>query len=756
MPPESTHTTSARTLPSAPPTSSPSTSPRPPSNTDAARSDAMELSTDHPLAFGAVDSGATFDQIMASAGYEQPRRHASAGLPHRGHRGGRARAAGSTTTSTSNAPLDSLLAGLGGMEDVQMDLADLGLPVGDLPNLSTRPFDHSFANLSSRPGLRQAAPQRHPRAPVRQSVGPVKLKQNRRKKTDPQPQKTQRTHIQNSSRPESKEPSPDASVGSVWGSQPDWLSTNNSMGAADKGARAVAELARGRASAPLCVRKRGECAESDGRPAHRYFRLDDPRRALAAIAVWRARHLGLGAHDAAAGARGRAVPGCRPPRRFALGALVAHHASLARPHWSLGLEPGPLDERRHLACRQAPLDRRRTHVVGRHAQAQAARTQEHRRLHRLHRDQPGAQQEAGCAAAGQLDAQHRHQRAADAGAVHQLRRHLDAAVAARSERPVAVQCLRALPQAAQDAKAQEPQEPSQPLARRTHDALGYAWGCVGARIAGRVAVARGRGGRGRHDVVLQLWHLHNEHRPVTMRADVIKKRSRYDEKRGRASTASSRRTSPQPQAEASAVAGVQEPMSVDKPARAKSNSVTFQLQPSEAKAAAGTSASAPGSAGVPGPSWPSLGNEGNVAHQLNDAFATAVNRFSTGVPAPGADRGRCTGTGTGTGTWPCAGMGSWAQQQAASGPPSMSGSNGTPTSSASATSAARARWAEPDGHPDAVGGILGASGAGVRRAPGGGKVPGVLCAEPARRHRVRRGCGGHPQSLRRLGWLRAE
>ncbi len=176
--------------------------------------------------------------------------------------------------------------------------------------------------------------------------------------------------------------------------------------------------------------------------------------------------------------------------------------------------------------------------------------------------------------------------------------------------------------------------------------------------------------------------LHNEHRPVTMRADVIKKRSRYDEKRGRASTASSRRTSPQPQAEASAVAGVQEPMAVDKPARAKSNSVTFQLQPSEAKAAAGTSASAPGSADVPGPSWPSLGNEGNVAHQLNDAFATAVNRFSTGclrlalMRAMHRHRHRHLAPG-----W-----GAWAQQQAASGPPSMSGSNGTPTSSASATS----------------------------------------------------------------------
>ncbi|PWN49163.1 hypothetical protein IE53DRAFT_369998 [Violaceomyces palustris] len=41
--------------------------------------------------------------------------------------------------------------------------------------------------------------------------------------------------------------------------------------------------------------------------------------------------------------------------------------------------------------------------------------------------------------------------------------------------------------------------------------------------------------------------LHHEHRPATMRADVIKKRSRYDEKRGRSSSNScSRRTSPQP------------------------------------------------------------------------------------------------------------------------------------------------------------------------------------------------------------------
>ncbi|SYW78296.1 related to gata transcription factor [Ustilago bromivora] len=86
--------------------------------------------------------------------------------------------------------------------------------------------------------------------------------------------------------------------------------------------------------------------------------------------------------------------------------------------------------------------------------------------------------------------------------------------------------------------------------------------------------------------------LHNEHRPVTIRADVIKKRSRYDEKRGRASAANSRRTSPQPQsepswagAEGATAAGAQqiseEPMAIDKPTqnRAKSNSVTFHLQP---------------------------------------------------------------------------------------------------------------------------------------------------------------------------------
>ncbi|KAJ1031736.1 hypothetical protein NDA13_002125 [Ustilago tritici] len=184
--------------------------------------------------------------------------------------------------------------------------------------------------------------------------------------------------------------------------------------------------------------------------------------------------------------------------------------------------------------------------------------------------------------------------------------------------------------------------------------------------------------------------LHNEHRPVTMRSDVIKKRSRYDKKRGRASAANSRRTSPQPQSGPS-WAGVEGATA----AGAQQINDTSETQPN--------STSAPGSASFPSRSWPCIGGGGggggggetNIANQINDAFSTAVNRFSTGVSVQQQTTSTSPSSAAGSGSGPSAdqtgsltqasqqqyGWNVWSQQQQQSGPPSMSGSNGTPTSS---------------------------------------------------------------------------
>lgn len=698
----------------------------PASNTDAARSDAMELSTDHPLAFGAVDSGATFDQIMASAGMS------NLGTASAGYRIEDIEAAERELLLNHhidlNAPLDSLLAGLGGMEDVQMDLADLGLPVGDLPNFNA-PFDHSFADLSSVQGFASgaAAPSS---GPSRQSVGPVKLKQNRRKKTDPQPQKvaselarkkaeelrtmrklseqTQRTHIQNSSRPESKEPSPDASVGSVWGSQPDWLSTNNSMGTADKATALSQSLPEG-AHLPLSA----------------YGSVANAQNPMGGLHIDTSVSTIHGGHPQPSlfGARGTSVsvpttPLLAPEAGPFQGAdrpvdsLSAPSSPTMRPSLGhigrSGSSPGPSTSagtsravKRHSTDgaltssdgMPKPKPRGRKSIAG-----SIAFTAINPELNR----KPDALPPGSSTPSIATNAQPTQAQCTNCGATSTPLWRRDP-----NDLLLCNACGLYL-------KLHKTPRPKSLKSHHSHSHAGHMTPSAtpgGASAPGSRAGSPSREGEAGADDMMScyncgtyttpLWRkddaghtvcnacglylkLHNEHRPVTMRADVIKKRSRYDEKRGRASTASSRRTSPQPQAEASAVAGVQEPMAVDKPARAKSNSVTFQLQPSEAKAAAGTSASAPGSADVLGPSWPSLGNEGNVAHQLNDAFATTVNRFSTGVPAPGADAGDAPAPAPAPG--PAPGWGAWAQQQAASGPPSMSGSNGTPTSSASATS----------------------------------------------------------------------
>ncbi|SOV05413.1 uncharacterized protein UDID_18414 [Ustilago sp. UG-2017a] len=198
------------------------------SNNDA-QADAMQLSTDpqqyqqqqqqqqqqvqhHLFDNSAFDQNATFDQIMTSAGL------GGMGSATDGYRLEDIEAAERDLLLNHhidlNAPLDSLLAGLGNMEGVHIDLSDLGLPSGDLPNFNAdRPFGTKPAKVASELARKKAEELR-----------------NIRKITE----QTQRTHIQNSSGPESKELSPDASVGSssTWRAdavRSDWLSSATTM-----------------------------------------------------------------------------------------------------------------------------------------------------------------------------------------------------------------------------------------------------------------------------------------------------------------------------------------------------------------------------------------------------------------------------------------------------------------------------------------------------------------------------------------------
>ncbi|TKY89851.1 hypothetical protein EX895_001148 [Sporisorium graminicola] len=750
------------------------------SNSDT-RSDAMEFGSDTQADSAmVVDTGASFDQIMASAGMSDM------GNASGGYRLEDIEAAERDLLLNHHidldAPLDSLLAGLGNMEDVQMDLADLGLRVGDLPNFNA-PFNQTLADLTSTTPPPPQQQQTSSTAcstlagPSRQSTGPAKLKQIRRKKTDPQPAKvaselarkkaeefrtfrklaeqTQRTHIQNTSRPVSKEPSPDESVsGSSWSggnvidggqsgdAQPDWLASATSLFDANQGNASLSQSLPEGAHLPLSG----------------YGSIANTQNARNGLQI-----------DTSAGAM-------QPPPFGARGTSVSVPTTPL-----LGPETGPFQGADRpvdsLSAPSSPTLRPTLANIGRSGSS------------------PGPSTNAGTAKA----AMKRHStdnsltgggdgmpkpkgrgRRSIAGSIAFTAINPDlnkrpeglpagsstpsAAFTSGSAHPTQAQCTNcgatSTPLWRRDPndlllcnacglylKLHKTPRPKSLKSHHSHSHSGHITPSAtpgGASAPGSRAGSPSRpGSPGAEDMMscfncgtytTPLWRkddaghtvcnacglylkLHNEHRPVTMRADVIKKRSRYDEKRGRVSAVSSRRTSPQPQGatEGSAASRVEESMAVDRPAaaRAKSHSVTFRLHGDVegAEASAGgdaVSVSAPGSARFPESGWPSLGlgggnsggGDANLATQLNDAFATAVNRFSTGVPLhqqqQGAGASPASGVGSGGAPDARFGWDVWSQQQQPqppqqqqqrSGPPSMSDSNSTQESSSASASA---------------------------------------------------------------------
>lgn len=753
-------------------------SPQSPNNDS--RSDAMELSADPQLGSGMADTGATFDQIMASAGLSEVGNSAG------GYRLEDIEAAERDLLLNHhidlNAPLDSLIAGLGNMEDVQMDLADLGLPVSDLPSFNV-PFDQTFANASVPSQNSSGAPSTST-GPGRQVVGPAKLKQIRRKKTDPQPQKvaselarkkaeelrtfrklaeqTQRTHIQNSSRPESTEPSPDGSAGPTHfagqsgEAQPGWLSFGANQ---TNGAPGLSQSLPEGAHLPLS----GYGSIANTQNSMKDLHIDTSISTINTADV----------QPSLFGARGTSVsvpttPLLAPESGPFHGAdrpvdsLSAPSSPTLRPALGnlgrSGSSPGPSTSSGSM---RAPTKRHSTD--GTLNDSDSIPKSKGR----------GRRSLAGSIAFTAINPDlNKKQDGLPAGSTTP-----SVSFASASGHATQAMCTNcgatSTPLWRRDPndlllcnacglylKLHKTPRPKSLKNHHNHSHSGHVTPSAtpgGASAPGSRAGSPSRGGSpGAEDMMscfncgtytTPLWRkddaghtvcnacglylkLHNEHRPVTMRADVIKKRSRYDEKRGRTSAANSRRTSPQPQGApsgagmegaAAAATAMQRSEEVDKPARAKSNSVTFRIPPTRVDEA--SSGSAPGSASVPGPSWPSLGLAANkaagptggdtdIAHQLNDAFATAVNRFSTGVAwqpftSAGTSPGSAAGSGVAAETAPGKGAahnsavpasatsqpfgwtlwGQQQQQQQSSAPPSMSGSNGTPTSSsASATS----------------------------------------------------------------------
>ncbi|EST06863.1 hypothetical protein PSEUBRA_003656 [Kalmanozyma brasiliensis GHG001] len=727
------------------------------------RNDAFASTFDTQTDTSMLDTAGSFDHIMASAGL------GDLGTASGGYRLEDIEAAERDLLLNHHidldAPLDSLLAGLGNMEDVQMDLADLGLPVTDLPNFNA-PFDQSVSEMLAPQNLSTAA------STSNRPTGPAKLKQIKRKKTDPQPQKvaselarkkaeelrtmrklaeqTQRTHIQNTSRPESKEGSPEGSVGSSWSvpngeAQPDWLNSATSLYGTNLGhSQSLPEGAH----LPL-----------SGYGAANNLHIDTSVSTVQAGAM----------RPPLFGARGTSVsvpttPLLAPEAGPFQGAdrpvdsLSAPSSPTLRPALAnigrSGSSPGPSTSGSNL---KAAMKRHSTDgaLIG----ADGLPKPKGR----------GRRSIAGSIAFTAINPDLNNKRPDGLPAGSSTP---SASFASGSAHPTQAQCTNcgatSTPLWRRDPndlllcnacglylKLHKTPRPKSLKNHHSHSHSGHITPSAtpgGASAPGSRAGSPSRPGSPSAEDMMScfncgtyttpLWRkddaghtvcnacglylkLHNEHRPVTMRADVIKKRSRYDEKRGRASAASSRRTSPQPQSATSAPdvsiptgsLRLDEPMAVDKPNRAKSNSVTFQLQPeirgidtASASAPSASSVSAPGSASFPGSGWPSLGmgtenNRGNpnIAHQLNDAFATAVNRFSTGVPIqPQQQQQQQPSTSPVPATTEGApssssapsqfGWSPWSHpqqqpQQQPSGPPSMSGSNSTPASStASATS----------------------------------------------------------------------
>ncbi|KAJ1033854.1 hypothetical protein NDA16_000062 [Ustilago loliicola] len=757
------------------------------SSSNEARGDAMELSTDSQqyqhqqqqdqqqlFDNSAFDQNATFDQIMTSAGL------GGMGSATDGYRLEDIEAAERDLLLNHhidlNAPLDSLLAGLGNMEDVQMDLSDLGLPSGDLPNFNA-PFNQTLTDMSAPQQTSTSA------GPARQQNGPAKLKQIKRKKTDPQPAKvaselarkkaeelrnirkiteqTQRTHIQNSSRPESKEPSPDGSVGSSnWRAahngdavQADWLSSATSMFSTTQttGANGMQGLSQ---SLP----------EGAHLPLSGYGSIANAQNSMHNLQI------DTLLSTIQAGSGGGAI---QPPLFGARGTSVSVPTTplLAPEAGPFQGADRPVDS---LSAPSSPTLRPQLGNIGRSGSSPGPSTSASASKAAIKRHST----DGSLTGADGMPKPKARGRRSIAGSIAftainpDLNKRPDglpagsstpsASFASGSVHPTQAQCTNcgatSTPLWRRDPndlllcnacglylKLHKTPRPKSLKNHHSHSHSGHVTPSAtpgGASAPGSRAGSPSRDGEpGAEDMmscfncgtyITPLWRkddaghtvcnacglylkLHNEHRPVTMRADVIKKRSRYDEKRGRASAASSRRTSPQPQsaptsadAEGLALGSQQseEPMAIDKPIqnRAKSNSVTFQLQPTAAANASEgqqSSTSAPGSAVLPGRSWPSLGGGGggetNIANQINDAFASAVSRFSIGVPVQQQTAGASPSSATGSGPGPTAeaaasltragsqqyGWNLWSQQQQRqqqSGPPSMSGSNGTPTS----------------------------------------------------------------------------
>ncbi|SPC66260.1 related to gata transcription factor [Ustilago sp. UG-2017b] len=658
------------------------------SNNDA-QADAMQLSTDpqqyqqqqqqqqqvqhHLFDNSAFDQNATFDQIMTSAGL------GGMGSATDGYRLEDIEAAECDLLLNHhidlNAPLDSLLAGLGNMEDVHMDLSDLGLPSGDLPNFNA-PFSQTLTDLSA-PKSSTTAHQN----------GPPKLKQIKRKKTDPQPAKvaselarkkaeelrnirkiteqTQRTHIQNSSGPESKELSPDASVGSssTWRAdavRSDWLSSATTMFNINQstGADGMHGLSQ---SLP----------EGAHLPLSGYDSITNTQNSMHKLQI----------DTSLSTIQGNSTGAMQPPPFGARGTSVSVPTTplLAPEAGPFQGADRPVDS---LSAPSSPTLRPQLSNIGRSgsspgpstsASASKAAAKRHSTDGTLTAadgvPKPkgrGRRSIAGSIAFTAINPDLNNKRPDSLPAGSSTP---NTSFVSGSAHPTQAQCTNcgdtSTPLWRRDPndlllcnacglylklhktprpKSPRPKSP-RPKSLKNHHSHSHSGHVTpsatpgGASAPGSRAGSPSRDGEpGAEDMMscfncgtytTPLWRkddaghtvcnacglylkLHNEHRPVTMRADVIKKRSRYDEKRGRASAANSRRTSPQPQsgpswagAEGATAAGAQqiieEPMAIDKPTqnRAKSNSVTFHLQPTIAGDTSETqpnSTSAPGSA----------------------------------------------------------------------------------------------------------------------------------------------------------------
>ncbi|SNX85281.1 related to gata transcription factor [Melanopsichium pennsylvanicum] len=730
-------------------------SPQAMSSNDSTRGgDTMELSANSHIDANMTDTSSTFDQIMASAGLGDM--DSASG----GYRIEDIEAAERDLLLNHHldldAPLDSLLAGLGNMDDVQMDLAELGFPVDDLPSFNA-PFDQALADLTAPASAFSST------GPIRQQVGPAKRKQIQRKKTDPQTAKlaselarkkaeelrnirklteqTKRTHIQNNSRPESKEPSPDGSVGSNWSAnltnqngdaQSDWVSSATSLiGTNQKLTQSLPEGAH----LPLS----GYGSQASAQNSKSNLHIDTSLSTIHGGAM----------QPPPFGARGTSVSVPTTP-------LLAPEAGPFQ-----GADR-PVDS---LSAPSSPTLRPALGNIGRSGSS------------------PGPYTAAGASKAaikrhstdGALTGTDGTSKPKARG-----RRSIAGSIAFTAINPDLNKKIESLPAGSSTPSASFASGPgpsqaqctncgatSTPLWRRDPNDLLLCNACGlylklhktprpkslknhhshshsghitpsatpgGASAPGSRAGSPSRSGSpGAEDMMscfncgtytTPLWRkddsghtvcnacglylkLHNEHRPVTMRADVIKKRSRYDEKRGRASAAGSRRTSPQPQSTPISAGSEGEAMAVDRPQgqRTKSNSVTFQLQPNTAGGEA-VSKSAPGSVGLAGSSWPSIGMEGedtNIDHHANDSFATSANRFSVCVPMTGqqasASPASAAGSGstvesttgpssTGSSSAP-AGQFGWAtqwSQQSSTTPSSLSNNSNSTSASSSAAS----------------------------------------------------------------------